>query len=68
MSESSRKCSRLDSQNSQLKKDLDDALAKLEDRERGLNSERMDGRDKISKLEEMNRKLTFQLREKSKDS
>jgi prefoldin subunit 5 len=68
MSESSRKCSRLDSQNSQLKKELDDALAKLEDRERGLNSERMDGRDKISKLEEMNRELTYQLREKSKDS
>jgi hypothetical protein len=51
-----------------LKKELDDALAKLEDRERGLNSERMDGRDKISKLEEMNRELTYQLREKSKDS
>jgi hypothetical protein len=49
--ESLRKCSRLETQNSQLKKELEDALMKLEERERGLNSERMDGRDKLSKLE-----------------
>jgi hypothetical protein len=47
---------------------LEEALTKLDERERGLNNERMDGRDKISKLEEMNRELTYQLREKSKDS
>lgn len=41
---------------------------KLGEKERGLNSERMDGKDKIGKLEEMNRELTYQLREKSKDS